>query len=146
MTAASQLNVQIPSDTAEGLAVQEQIISLMEKHEYSMRDIFALRLSLEEAITNAIRHGNGNDLSKLVTVIADVSDIKIRVEVSDQGEGFIPEAVPDPTADEFIERPCGRGLMLMKAYLDYVEYSDGGRKITMERERNSPLPILDDDD
>jgi serine/threonine-protein kinase RsbW len=146
MTAASQLNVQIPSDTAEGLAVQEQIISLMEKHEYSMRDIFALRLSLEEAITNAIRHGNGNDLSKLVTVIADVSDIKIRVEVSDQGEGFIPEAVPDPTADEFIERPCGRGLMLMKAYLDYVEYSDGGRKITMDRERNSPLPILDDDD
>lgn len=145
MTAASQLNVQIPSDTAEGLAVQEQIITLMEKHEYSMRDIFALRLSLEEAITNAIRHGNGNDLSKLVTVIADVSEIKIRVVVSDQGEGFIPEAVPDPTADDFIERPCGRGLMLMKAYLDFVEYSDGGRKITMERERNSPLPILDDD-
>ncbi|MEZ6133097.1 MAG: ATP-binding protein [Planctomycetaceae bacterium] len=144
MPAASQLNVQIPSDTAEGLAVQEQIIALMEKHEYSMRDIFAMRLSLEEGITNSIRHGNGNDLSKLVTIVADVSDERIRVVVSDEGEGFEPEVVPDPTADEFIERPCGRGLMLMRAYLNFVEYSERGTKLTMERERNSPLPIMDD--
>ena len=141
-----QINVHIPSVTAEGLAVQEKIVSLMEQHEYSMRDIFAMRLSLEEAITNAIRHGNGNDPEKKVHVIADVNDAKMRVEVQDQGNGFEPEDVPDPTAAEFIERPCGRGLMLMKAYLNFVEYSEGGTKLTMERERNSDLPIIDDDD
>ncbi|MCP4171996.1 MAG: ATP-binding protein [Fuerstiella sp.] len=146
MPAASQLNVQIPSDTTEGLAVQEQIIALMEKHEYSMRDIFAMRLSLEEGITNAIKHGNGNDLEKKVTVFADVSDEKLRVEVTDEGEGFVPEAVPDPTDDNFIERACGRGLMLMRAYLNFVEYSEGGTRLTMERERNSELPIIEDDD
>lgn len=145
MSEASQLNVQIPSDTAEGLAVQEQIISLMEKHEYSMRDVFAMRLSLEEAITNAIRHGNGGDKDKHVQVLADVSDEKLRVEIEDEGEGFEPEEVPDPTSAEFIERPSGRGLMLMRAYLNFVEYSNGGRKITMERERNSELPIIEDD-
>lgn len=146
MSEASQLSVQIPSNTTDGLEVQEQIIALMEKHEYSMRDIFAMRLSLEEAITNAIKHGNGSDPEKKVTVLATVSSEKLHVEVQDEGEGFEPEDVPDPTAEEFIDRPCGRGLMLMRAYLDFVEYSDQGRKITMERERNSPLPILDDDD
>ena len=142
----SHLNVEIPSNTTEGLAVQEQIISVMESHEYSMRDVFAMRLALEEAITNAIRHGNKSDESKKVSVDAVVSDEKLTVVVQDQGEGFDPEDVPDPTDDDFIDRPCGRGLMLMRAYLDLIEYSDGGRRITLERSRNSPLPILDDDD
>ena len=136
--------MKIPSDTTEGLAVQEEIIALMEKHEYSMRDVFAMRLSLEEAITNAIRHGNDSIFSKKVSVVAQVTDEKLSVEIEDEGQGFVPDAVPDPTADDFIERPCGRGLMLMRAYLNFVEYSNGGRKITMERDRNSELPILDD--
>ena len=146
MPAASQLNVKIPSNTTEGLAVQERIVALMEQHEYSMRDVFAMRLSLEEAITNAIKHGNDGDPNKFVTVVADVSDEKLRVVVEDQGDGFEPEEVPDPTSAEFIERPSGRGLMLMRAYLNFVEYSEGGTRITMERERNSELPIMDDDD
>jgi serine/threonine-protein kinase RsbW len=145
MPAASQLNVRIPSNTTEGLAVQERIVALMEQHDYSMRDVFAMRLSLEEAITNAIRHGNAGDPKKVVTVVADVTDEKLRVVVQDEGEGFEPEDVPDPTSLEFIERPSGRGLMLMRAYLNFVEYSEGGTKITMERNRNSELPIIDDD-
>ena len=145
MPAASQLNVRIPSNTTEGLAVQERIVALMEQHDYSMRDVFAMRLSLEEAITNAIRHGNAGDPKKVVTVVADVTDEKLRVVVQDEGEGFEPEDVPDPTSLEFIERLSGRGLMLMRAYLNFVEYSEGGTKITMERNRNSELPIIDDD-
>lgn len=141
----SKLDVQIPSNTTDGLAVQEEIIALMEKHEYSMRDVFAMRLSLEEAITNAIKHGNANDMAKKVAVIATVSDEKLHVQVTDEGDGFDPGDVPDPTDDDFIDRPCGRGLMLMRAYLDSVEYSNGGRTITMIRERNSVLPIVDDD-
>ena len=146
MLEASQLQVSIPSDTGEGMVVQEKIVSLMEKHEYSMRDVFAMRLSLEEAITNAIKHGNGGDREKNVAVTANVSDEHIHVVVKDEGEGFDPGDVPDPTADEYIDRPGGRGLMLMRAYLEFVEYSDGGRTITMQRSRNSELPIVDDDD
>ena len=144
MTAAVHFETKIPSSTTEGLAVQETLISLMERYEYSMRDVFAMRLSLEEALTNAIRHGNKLDPDKDVTVSCDIDLMKIRVVVSDEGEGFEPECVPDPTLEEFIERPCGRGLMLMRAYLSLCEYSNGGRCLTMERERNSPLPILED--
>ena len=124
--------------------VQERLISLMERHEYSMRDVFAMRLSLEEGLTNAIRHGNKLDPLKNVTVNCEIDPSRIRVMIADQGDGFEPEDVPDPTLEEFIERPSGRGLMLMRAYLSLCEYSDGGRCLIMERERNSPLPILED--
>ena len=138
------LEISIPSCTQQGLVVQERLISLMESFEYSLRDVFAMRLSLEEAITNAIRHGNRQDLGKQVHVVCRVDELRIEVVVTDQGEGFNPDDVPDPTLEEFIERPSGRGLMLMRAYLSFCEYSEGGRRITMVRERNSPLPILED--
>lgn len=128
----------------EGLAVQEQIVSLMEQYGYSGRDVFAMRLSLEEGITNAIRHGNKFSESKQVSIRCTIDEQRLVVVVHDQGDGFEPEDVPDPTAEEFIERPCGRGLLLMRAYLSHCEYSDGGRCLTMERERNSELPIIED--
>jgi serine/threonine-protein kinase RsbW len=134
----------IPGNTTDGLAVQEEVVSLMERFAYSMRDVFAMRLSLEEGITNAIRHGNKLDPGKSVVVQCEIDESRVRVVIEDQGEGFDPDDVPDPTLEEFIERPSGRGLMLMRAYLNVVEYSDGGRRLTIERERNSPLPILED--
>lgn len=145
MTKPVQLEVSIPSNTVDGLSLQEQLVSLMEQFSYSTRDIFAMRLSLEEGITNAIRHGNKLSPDKSVTVFCEIDELRMRVVVTDEGDGFEPDAVPDPTLEEFIERPCGRGLMLMRAYLNICEYSEGGRRLTMERERNSPLPILEDD-
>ena len=144
MTVALHFDMEFPSSTRDGLAVQEKLISLMERYAFSMRDVFAMRLSLEEGLTNAIRHGNKLNPEKNVTVNCDIDVSKIRVVISDQGDGFEPESVPDPTLEEFLERPSGRGLMLMRAYLNVCEYSDGGRCLTMERERNSPLPILED--
>lgn len=144
MSEPVDLEINIPSCTRQGLAVQERLISLMQSFEYSSRDVFAMRLSLEEAITNAIRHGNRQDPDKLVHVICRVDTLRIEVIVTDQGDGFNPDAVPDPTLEEFLERPSGRGVMLMRAYLSVCQYSEGGRRITMVRERNSPLPILED--
>jgi serine/threonine-protein kinase RsbW len=144
MTNPVKLEIMIPSNTADGLSAQEKLVAVMEKFEYSMRDVFAMRLSLEEGITNAIRHGNKFASDKNVIIRCDISTEKMRVVIVDEGDGFDPQDVPDPTLEEFIERPCGRGLMLMRAYLNVCEYSDGGRCLTMERERNSPLPILED--
>ncbi|MBL8818888.1 MAG: ATP-binding protein [Planctomyces sp.] len=135
----------IPSNTADGLVIQEELVSLMEQFEYSMRDVFAMRLSLEEAITNAIRHGNKFASDKVVSIECEISEFRMRVVVEDQGEGFEPESVPDPTSIEYIERPSGRGLMLMRAYLNRCEYSNGGRSLEMERHRNSDLPRVDDE-
>lgn len=145
MSASTVFEVRIPSDTAAGLKVQERIVAALEPFEYSDRDIFAVRLSLEEGITNAIRHGNRNAADKQVTIRCDINTDRMRVEVQDEGEGFDPGEIPDPTDPAFLERPCGRGLLLMKSYLDHFEYADRGRLLILERNRNSPLPILDDD-
>ena len=145
MTAATQFEVQIASDTTAALAVQDQIIELMEQRDYSAKDIFAMRLTIEEAVTNAIKHGNKNDKDKKVSISCQIDTQKIQVLVTDEGPGFIPDDVPDPTLPEYIERTTGRGLILMRAYLERCDYLGSGNQIVMERNRNSELPVIEDD-
>jgi len=144
MTEPVEFETSIPSILCEGLALQEKIIQLMERFSYSARDVFAVRLSFEEGLANAIKHGNQLDESKVVRVTCRIDVGKMRVEIQDQGAGFELEAVPDPTQEEFIERPTGRGLLLMRVYMNHCEFTDRGRCLIMERERNSPLPIMED--
>lgn len=130
-------DVIIPSDTIRGQEVQERIISHMEQFQFSDRDIFSMRLALEEGIINAIKHGNRLDLEKSVRIAWGISPEKIRVVILDEGPGFKPELIPDPTADENLERPCGRGIMLMKAFLDLMQYNDRGNQLTIEKKNTS---------
>ena len=139
-----EFEASIPSRLCEGLAFQNRIVQEMGRFSYSARDVFAVRLSFEEGLANAIKHGNQLDESKLVRITCRIDGSRMRVEMRDQGAGFEPETVPDPTQEEFIERPTGRGLLLMRAYLSHCEYADGGRCLIMERERNSPLPVMED--
>lgn len=123
----------IPSDTVRGQEIQERIIEMMERYSFSERDVFGTRLALEEGIINAIKHGNRMDLDKTVHICWGISGEKVRVVIQDQGAGFQPEDVPDPTADENLERPCGRGLMLMRAFMDVIEYNEVGNQLTIEK-------------
>ncbi len=127
----------IPSDTVRGQEVQERIIALMEQYQYSERDMFGARLALEEGIINAIKHGNRMDPDKNVRILWGISSVKLQVVIQDEGSGFKPEDVPDPTADENLERPCGRGIMLMKAFMDVIEYNDLGNQLTIGKQRTT---------
>lgn len=135
MSDPEQFEVTIPSDTSAGQAVQERIVARLEELEYSSRDVFGVRLSLEEALVNAIKHGNGMDPNKTVRVECSISSEFVRVVVEDQGPGFKPEDVPDPTEEENLERPCGRGIMLMRAFMSHVEYLGRGNVLVMEKRR-----------
>lgn len=126
----------IPSETAAGQQVQEQIIALLEEREYSMRDVFGMRLALEEAIVNAIKHGNQYDPGKVVTVECDVNSERVIVVVQDQGNGFDLSSVPDPTDEINLDKPSGRGIMLMNSFLTSVSYHDEGRMVRLEKERS----------
>ncbi len=130
--------VWIPSDTAAGQQVQERIIGLLEQRQFPDRDVFGMRLALEEALVNAIKHGNQMDPEKSVRINCHVDQDMIRVEIEDQGEGFVVEDVPDPTSEENLERPCGRGIMLMRAFMSLIEYNDLGNKVTLEKRRSPP--------
>lgn len=127
--------VVIPSETAAGQAVQERIISALERFEFPDRDVFGVRLALEEAIVNAIKHGNRMDPDKQVKVVCRVDRDSIFVEIEDEGPGFDPGDVPDPTAEENLERPCGRGIMLMRAFMNRVEYAGRGNRVILEKSR-----------
>ncbi|MEX2286971.1 MAG: ATP-binding protein [Planctomycetaceae bacterium] len=127
----------IASDTVAGQEVQERIIKVLEDLNYPPRDIFGVRLALEEAIVNAIKHGNDMDPQKQVRVQWQVNDVCVRIEIEDQGNGFRPEEVPDPTCDENLEKPCGRGIMLMRAFLSSVEYNQRGNCVVLVKERGA---------
>ncbi|MCX7408205.1 MAG: ATP-binding protein [Planctomycetales bacterium] len=136
MPVHEQFEVVIPSDTEAGQAVQERIVSRLESLEYSVRDVFGVRLALEEALVNAIKHGNGLDPDKTVRVNCLIEDDLLRVEIEDQGPGFNMGEVPDPTAEENLERPCGRGIMLIKSFMTNVEYNAKGNRVVLEKKRS----------
>ena len=137
MSAAVHLDITIPSDTSAGHDVQERIVALLEQRGFPMRDVFAVRLALEEALVNAIKHGNGLDPDKSVHVKCQIDQDRVLLEIEDEGPGFHPEDVPDPTLDENIERPSGRGLMLIRSFMTNVEFSSRGNCIRMEKGRSA---------
>ena len=116
-------------EDVEGL--QQSLFAEMERRSYDETSCFAIRLGLEEALNNAFRHGNKGDPGKSVTVDCRVDEKHVEIHVEDQGEGFDPDAVPDPTEDENIEIPSGRGIVLMKAFMTQVEIHPPGNKISM---------------
>jgi serine/threonine-protein kinase RsbW len=131
-----EFEIRIPSSTTEGQKVQERIISRLEQIGFPPRGIFGVRLALEEALVNAIKHGNGLDPNKEVFVTCQISNDKVRVVIEDQGPGFRLQDVPDPTEDENLEKPGGRGIMLMRAFLSVVEYNERGNRVVLEKHRN----------
>lgn len=90
-----------------------------------------LLISTIEAVTNAIVHGNNNNPEKLVHIDLVSDDKKIDVTVTDEGKGFDVSIVPDPTKPDYIEKPNGRGIFLMKNLADKVKFDKNGSVVTL---------------
>jgi serine/threonine-protein kinase RsbW len=129
-------DVTIPSDTAEARRVQDEIEKALKAHQFGEREIFSIILAFEEAVVNAIKHGNRMDRSKKVRIAYSVRTDRFAVEITDEGRGFDPTDVPDPTAVENLERPCGRGLMLMRHYMTDVNFNPRGNSVSMFKNKN----------
>lgn len=128
-------DARIPSIAAEGKKVVEQLLEQLNWHEWQEHDIFGIHLAMEEAVVNAIKHGNQDDSSKFVDVVIRLNKAEVHLQVTDQGDGFVPSEVPDPTDDENLDLPSGRGLMLMRSFMNLVEYNDKGNSVRMEKRR-----------
>lgn len=89
------------------------------------------RVGLTEALSNAMLYGNCHDPSKRVLVEITILEGRLRARVTDQGAGFDPAAVPDPTTPENISKPCGRGLFLMRSLMDEVSFNERGNEVTL---------------
>jgi serine/threonine-protein kinase RsbW len=121
--------------TAELALVLDPITAVMERLGYPGRDLFGVRLALEEALVNAVKHGNQGDPSKQVRVRYRVTAEEVLAEVEDEGPGFDPTAVVSPLSPEGLERPSGRGLLLMYHYLSSVSYNERGNIVTLCKRR-----------
>jgi serine/threonine-protein kinase RsbW len=104
---------------------------------YSCHDCAGTRLALEEAVVNGLRHGNGGDPARRVCVRYHVRPDALLAEVEDEGPGFDPSRVPDPTLPENLGRPCGRGLLLMRHYMTWVRFSKHGNRVTLCKHRSA---------
>ncbi|MEM8781647.1 MAG: ATP-binding protein [Planctomycetota bacterium] len=113
--------------------VERAIVDDVTAAGFGEKQMFAIRLALAEVLANAVRHGNQLDPGKRVTAIWEVTPKQFTLSVEDEGDGFNPDDVPDPTLEENLLRPGGRGVMLMQAYLSDVQYEDGGRRVVLTK-------------
>ncbi len=100
------------------------------------RDRFRLRAAVSEAVTNAVLYGNREDPMSRVEVSAEMRPEEIRVTVADEGEGFDPDAVPDPRRPGRIGLSRGRGLFLLRSLMDEVSYNEVGNEVTLVLRRD----------
>ncbi len=128
---ARSKTMSIASLPSEIRHVENSVLPLLRAKGWGERTLFDVKLALEEAVSNAIKHGNQLDSTKRVKVefSADEGESVIRVE--DEGEGFDPANIPDPTLDENIESSSGRGIALMRAAMDSVEHNEKGNVVTL---------------
>jgi serine/threonine-protein kinase RsbW len=97
-----------------------------------------IETALREALTNAIIHGNQEDRRKRAYVTCRCStDGEVAVTIQDQGQGFNPDGVPDPTAAENRLLPHGRGIYLMRTLMDEVRFEQGGALVYMRKASNA---------
>jgi serine/threonine-protein kinase RsbW len=128
----------IPSQAGAGRVVLNEILEKLKELNWLPHDVFSVHLAVEEALVNAIHHGNRLDSSKKVRVACRVSPNMLRIEITDEGSGFDPHAVPDPTSPDRLECPNGRGIMLMKNFMSRVAYNSLGNCVTLEKDRAKP--------
>jgi serine/threonine-protein kinase RsbW len=117
-------------------AAETDVIAQMETLGYDEDQRFAVRLASEEALVNAMKHGNQMDPNRHVRLFYRVLSDRVEIHVCDEGQGFDPKCVPDPTVDENLHKPCGRGIMLMRSYMDEVSYEGAGREVRMIKYRH----------
>jgi serine/threonine-protein kinase RsbW len=99
---------------------------------------FGIDMAVREAVTNAVLHGNRQDDNKTVDIVLKSSPDAVEISVHDQGPGFNPEEVPDPTAKENVLKTSGRGIFFMRTFMDEVDWSirpEGGTTVRMLKRR-----------
>ena len=132
-----QSNRVIPSEIGAARPVTQEVLRQLKRDQWVRRDIFSVQLAMEEALANAIKHGNQLAPDKEVNVVCRIAPSLVQIEITDEGNGFDPTTIPDPTDDEHLGSPCGRGVMLIRSFMSRVEFNAKGNQILMEKDRAS---------
>ena len=134
MNIATLDSITITSDPNNIALVESFVEDVRVKYNVADDAYGNILISLTEAANNAMIHGNGSDKSKTVdiTVTPDSRGKSLTFAVTDHGKGFDYNNLPDPTAPENIDQPCGRGVFLMMQLADLVVFSNNGSTVEMK--------------
>lgn len=131
--------LELPSDPRVIGAAVGYLADRLEAYSYGgSRLDLNFRVGLTEALANAVLYGNACDPGKSVRVEVSLDDQRVSLRVVDQGQGFDPESIPDPTLPQNIERPGGRGLFLLRELMDEVEFNHRGNAVRLVLMREPP--------
>jgi serine/threonine-protein kinase RsbW len=124
----------------EMIQILEAILAVMNRFGYPDADCFGMRLALEEAYVNAVKHGHGGDATQPVEIGYCVDADRVLAEIRDQGAGFDPHQIPSPLTAEGRELPSGRGVFLMRRFMSWIRYNQRGNGVTLCKCRSSTEP------
>ncbi len=130
---------EFPSEDSSLKKFERFFNSLRRRYRIFDDDYHRIYLTSSEAFINAMVHGNKRDPNKKVRVKFKVFKKFFTIEIQDEGEGFIPEAIPDPTIDENLLKDSGRGVFIMKAFADEVKFrkTKSGMKVIIKIKKRS---------
>jgi len=134
-----KIEFELPSDLALMNGVLEFLQERVAKLGLIRPERSNLFIALDEAFVNAVKHGNKNDLKKLVKITAELSPKEASFTVEDQGEGFNVHEIPDPCDPENLFRSSGRGVLLIYNIMDEVEYNAQGNRVKMVKRPDVPV-------
>lgn len=133
------LHIRIPS-LLENIRIVESFIDNARDKFNLNDDIYGnIMVAVTEAVNNAIIHGNGTNKDKEVDLSLEIGKEQLYFTIKDQGKGFDPDSLPDPTAPENLLSIGGRGIFLVKNLADKVDFLDNGRTVRMTFNVNSPV-------
>lgn len=128
---SNKVSIKIPSHIQYIRKVSDRILDGLSSYGVNNEDIFDIRLCVEEAVRNAIVHGNRSDRKRSVGVSYWLDNGAMHIEIEDEGKGFDYKSVPNPTKDENILKNSGRGVYIIQKLMDRVQFNKNGNKIIM---------------
>jgi len=141
----SGVPIVIESSSSAIEKVCERILSELQADNFSKEDVFAVHIGLEEAFLNAIKHGNKDDAARKVEINYSISPDMVEIFMEDQGRGFDPDSVPDPRCGDNIYKIGGRGLFLIRSYMDVTEFNEQGNCIRMVKYNSNKKSLASKD-
>lgn len=127
----------ISSVRREAEAVCQELLEAVQIRGYDEHELFGVHLALEEAFMNAIQHGNHGDPAKRISIDSLITPEKIDISITDEGTGFNPKGLPDPRHGNNLYKCSGRGVLLIRAYMDVVEYNERGNCVHLVKFRDT---------
>lgn len=128
----------LPSRVETVATAAAAVAEFVSRNGVSEDHAFGIDMAVREAVTNAVVHGNSQDEDKIVEIILKSSPDAVEISVHDQGTGFNPDEVPDPTAEEDLLKTSGRGIFFMRSFMDEVVWfvpPEGGTTVRMLKRR-----------